>query len=87
MDENIPLMTVQGLREAGHDVLDLRMTPEKGIADNVLWEKLQKEGRMLVTTDKGFVQHRSEPHHGILIVRLRQPNRNKIHKRVMKAMT
>jgi len=31
-------------------------------------------------------QHREELHHGILIVRLKQPNRHKIHERVMQAM-
>ncbi|MEA1907380.1 MAG: hypothetical protein U9N12_10630, partial [Euryarchaeota archaeon] len=31
-------------------------------------------------------QHRYELHHGILIVRLKQPNRHKIHERVTQAM-
>jgi hypothetical protein len=37
------------------------------------------ESRVLITTDKGFTEHRSEPHHGVLVVRLRQPNRQRIH--------
>lgn len=86
VDENKPLMTVQSLREKGHDVLDIRGTPREGMADDTLWEVVQEEGRLLITTDKGFAQHRDEPHHGILIVRLRQPNRRKIHRRVMQAM-
>ena len=44
------------------------------------------ERRLLITTDKGFAQHRQEAHHGILIVRLRQPNEAKIHARVMGAV-
>jgi hypothetical protein len=40
----------------------------------------------LITTDKGFAQHREEGHHGLLIVRLRQPNRNRIHQRVLQAL-
>jgi len=83
VDENIPLMTVQALREMGHDVLDIRGTPNEGMTNEALWEMVQREGRILITTDKGFTQHRDEPHHGILIVRLRQPNRWKIHQRVM----
>jgi predicted nuclease of predicted toxin-antitoxin system len=51
-----------------------------------LWKIAQREERLLITTDKGFVQHREELHHGILIIRLRQPNRHKIHQRVMQAM-
>ncbi len=42
------------------------------------------ERRLLITTDKGFAQHRGKSHPGILIVRLRQPNETKIHERVMR---
>lgn len=41
---------------------------------------------MLLTTDKGFAEHRSEAHHGVLIIRLRQPNEQKIHGRAMKGI-
>ena len=60
--------------------------PDQGMDDDVLWARLMNEGRLLITTDKGFTQHRDEPHFGILIVRLRQPNEVKIHDRVMRAM-
>jgi predicted nuclease of predicted toxin-antitoxin system len=86
VDENIPLMTVRVLREMGHDVRDIRGTADEGMTDDALWETVQREGRLLITTDKGFTQHRYELHHGILIVRLKQPNRHKIHQRVMQAM-
>ena len=87
VDENVPFMTVRALREMGHDVIDIRGTTEEGSTDEVLWQMVQKQGRLLITTDKGFTQHREESHHGILIVRLRQPNRYKIHQRVMQAMS
>lgn len=86
VDENIPLGTVEELRKLGHDVLDIRGTAEQGIADDVLWALIQQGRRMLITTDKGFVQYRDEQHAGILVVRLRQPNALKIHERVMQAM-
>jgi predicted nuclease of predicted toxin-antitoxin system len=86
VDENIPSRTVEELRRLGHDVLDIRGTADQGMEDDVLWTRLMNEGRLLITTDKGFAQHRQEPHHGILIVRLRQPNEAKIHDRVMRAM-
>ncbi|MCK5014979.1 MAG: DUF5615 family PIN-like protein, partial [Candidatus Omnitrophica bacterium] len=70
----------------GHDVRDIRGTAQMGMTDDALWEIAQQEGRLLITTDKGFTQHREELHHGILIVRLKQPNRHKIHERVMQAM-
>lgn len=86
VDENIPLMTVEALRKIGHMVMDIRGSPDEGMPDDSVWEIVQREKMLLITTDKGFVQHRSEQHHGILIVRLRRPNRHKIHQRVIKAI-
>jgi predicted nuclease of predicted toxin-antitoxin system len=87
VDENIPLMTVRTLREMGHIVTDIRNTPDKGMTDDTIWAMVQREKQLLITTDKGFAQYRDEQHHGILIVRLRKPNRHKIHQRVMKTIT
>jgi predicted nuclease of predicted toxin-antitoxin system len=86
VDENIPRTTVAWLRELGHDVLDIRGSALQGSADSGLWKLALSDQRMLVTTDKGFTNRRSSPHHGILIVRLRQPNRRKIHESVMVAL-
>src|SRR5574340_1183759 len=83
VDENIPRMTVEALRATGHDVKDIRGTSDQGITDAGLWELALAQSRVLITTDKGFTEYRSAPHHGILIVRLRQPNRQKIHHAVM----
>jgi len=74
VDENIPNMTVEALRNLGHDVRDTRGTPEQGEDDDSLWKTVLAEERLLITTDKGFVRHRGDPHHGLLVARLRQPN-------------
>ena len=87
VDENIPLMTISALRGMGHDVHDVRGTPDQGIDDSTLWQMAQEEGRLLITTDKGFARRRHESHYGIVVVRLRQPNRHRIHQRVMDAMS
>lgn len=86
VDENIPLMTVNELRSLGHNVMDIRGTGLEGIDDEELWKIVLKEKRLLITTDKGFVQNRYEKHFGILIIRLKQPNRMKIHGKVMKGI-
>ena len=52
----------------------------------MLWQRVLSEQRLLVTTDKGFVQHRKELHHGLLVIRLRQPNEGRIHTRVIEAV-
>jgi predicted nuclease of predicted toxin-antitoxin system len=87
VDENIPQMTVAALGSMGHDVLDIRGAEREGISDDVIWELAQREGRLLITTDKAFAQYRNESHYGVLIVRLRQPNRSKIHTRVLQAIS
>lgn len=69
----------------GHDVLDIRGTERQGMFDDELWQLGQTEQRALVTTDKGFSTHRDEQHYGLLIVRLRQPNEQRIHARVIAA--
>jgi uncharacterized protein with PIN domain len=79
-------MTVRTLRLMGHDIRDIRGTPDEGMQDAALWTMAQQEARLLITTDKGFTQYRMARHHGILIIRLRRPNRQKIHTRIMQAM-
>ncbi|MFH1269006.1 MAG: DUF5615 family PIN-like protein [Planctomycetota bacterium] len=86
VDENIPRMTVDALANLGHDVRDVRGTADEGGSDQDLWELARHEQRLLITTDKGFFSHRDCEHAGILIVRLRQPNRQRIHDRVLQAL-
>lgn len=86
VDENIPRMTVDRLREIGYDVRDIRGTADQGLLDTRLWDIAVRETRLLITTDKGFTEYRTSAHNGILIVRLRQPDRLKIHQSVMRAM-
>jgi predicted nuclease of predicted toxin-antitoxin system len=58
----------------------------QGILDDQLWRLAQAEQRLLITTDKGFSEHRDDIHFGILIIRLRQPNEHQIHSRIMSAL-
>jgi predicted nuclease of predicted toxin-antitoxin system len=85
VDENIPNVTVRELRSLRHDVLNILGTERQGMFDDELWPFAQTEQRMLITTDKGFSEHRDEKHHGIPVVRLRQPNEQRIHARIMAA--
>ncbi len=57
MDENIPARTVLSLRAMGHEVSDVRGTPDEAANDDDLWRLVQQERALLVTTDKGFVRH------------------------------
>jgi predicted nuclease of predicted toxin-antitoxin system len=86
VDENIPRKTVDELRNAGHDVRDLRQTLQQGSEDSELWAAAMADRRLLISTDRGFTEYRKVDHHGILIVRLRQPNRERIHQAVLLAL-
>jgi predicted nuclease of predicted toxin-antitoxin system len=86
VDESIPNLTIHALRAMGHDILDIRGTERQGMHDDDLWLLAQAEKRLFVTTDKGFSEHRDEPHGGILVVRLRQPNEQRIHTRILAAI-
>ena len=86
VDENIPRLTVTYLQAKGWDVSDVRGTDAQASVDTQLWHRAVTEKRLLITTDKGFVEYRNQDHFGILIVRLRQPNRQKIHDRVVFGM-
>jgi len=70
VDENIPLMSVHELRQMGHDVLDIRGTPDEGTADELLLKRAYEEGRLLITTDRDFASFRDREHNGILIIAL-----------------
>ena len=59
VDENIPNVTVETLRELGHDVLDFRGTDDEVVDDLGLCPLVQRQGRLLIRTDKGF--HRDPP--------------------------
>jgi predicted nuclease of predicted toxin-antitoxin system len=80
-------MTVDWLRTLDHDVLDIRGTNEQGMEDPGVWGAALAGNRILITTDRGFSQYRGPGHPGMLIVRLRQPNRLKIHKAIMLALS
>ncbi|MFC2146116.1 DUF5615 family PIN-like protein [Acidobacteriota bacterium] len=87
VDENIPLETIEALKDMGHDVLDIRGTDKEGIPDEEIWEIVLKEKRLLISTDKGFSQYRDEPHYGVLMICLKKPNRERIHRRIMGALS
>lgn len=52
-NENFPLLVVEAIRAAGHDVLWAR-TDMAGAADDVILQRAQAEERLVVTFDKDF---------------------------------
>ncbi|HWB10086.1 MAG TPA: DUF5615 family PIN-like protein [Pirellulales bacterium] len=52
-NENFPRVAVETLRSAGHDVIWAR-TDMPGAADDVILQRSEVEGRLVVTFDKDF---------------------------------
>ena len=52
-DENIPLASVRGLRELGHDVISIA-EQSPGISDEEVLHRAHAENRVLVTFDRDF---------------------------------
>jgi predicted nuclease of predicted toxin-antitoxin system len=46
-------------------VLDIRGTEHEGLSDEEIWEIVQDEERILITTDVGFINKQQEKHNGI----------------------
>ena len=78
LDENLPHRAAILLRKFGHEVHTLHEQGLLGHADEEVWEAAQSESRFLVTQDLDFSDSRKftpGSHHGLLLMRLRDPNR------------
>lgn len=87
LDENIPLQLVAILQKLGHDADSVREESLGGGTDEQIWQATQREGRFLVTQDLDFSDvRRFSPgtHFGVLLIRLRTPERRVLVDRVEK---
>jgi predicted nuclease of predicted toxin-antitoxin system len=86
LDENMPVSLVAALRRLGHDIHTVRVEQLTGQRDDRIWEAAQREERFLITQDLDFSDvRRFAPgtHHGILLVRLRRPGRQRLFLRTL----
>ena len=72
VDEDLPAEIAALLRDARHDAMTVHEQSLSGTTDGDLWPIVQREGRCLVTADKGFADARQHPpgtHAGIVLLR------------------
>ena len=84
LDENLPQLATL-LEDFGHEIHTLHEEKLSGHSDKEVWEAAQKESRFLITQDLDFSDSRKfapGSHHGILLVRLRSPNRRALLERI-----
>ncbi len=85
LDENLPLRLTHILCQQGHET---DTVPQEGLAgedDAHVWQAAQTTGRFFITQDLDFSDVRRfvpGAHHGLLLVRLRDPGRNALVRRV-----
>ena len=80
-DENLPLQIAVELLARLHDVETVQQEGLSGHADRDIWERTQREGRVLITQDLDFSDARKflpGTHHGIVLIRLRSPSRRNL---------
>ena len=72
VDEDLPRVAVEMLRDRGYEVLSVVEQGMAGLKDPDLWQAVQAEQRFLVTADKGFADirfHAPGTHAGVLLLR------------------
>lgn len=85
LDENIPVSASDILAALGHDT---DTAPDEGLQgriDSDVWSAVQDAGAFLITQDLDFSdirQFRPGTHHGILVLRLREPGRQALTERI-----
>lgn len=75
IDENLPDEIAELLKGRGFDAVTVADQAWSGLADNLLWNRIQQEGRWIVTADKEFGDVRRYPpgaHAGVLLLRSRE---------------
>ena len=85
LDENFPRSATEVIREAGHDPLFLEEYCELGASDEVVFDVAQSQQAIILTSDRDFyhtVPLLHPMHCGIVVISLRQPNRQAILERL-----
>jgi predicted nuclease of predicted toxin-antitoxin system len=85
LDENLPFRLVEILTHLGHQVDTVPQESLSGLDDFRIWQETQKAKRFLITQDLDFSDIRQfvpGTHHGLLLVRLRDPGRQALAQRV-----
>jgi predicted nuclease of predicted toxin-antitoxin system len=73
LDEDMPRSLAKYLRQAGHDVTDVRDVGLRGHSDAEVFAYAQAERAILITADKGFanvLKHPPGSHAGIVVSRV-----------------
>jgi predicted nuclease of predicted toxin-antitoxin system len=68
LDEGIPKPLAVWLRDRGHDVVAVGASEHRSQPDSVLWQVAGREGRVVITRDRGFLCPGLRPSPGGIVV-------------------
>ena len=78
VDEDLPRQIADLAIAHGYDVSTVLAQGWQGASDEVLWPRVQKERRWLITADKGLANLREHPpgtHSGVILLRAYEESR------------
>jgi predicted nuclease of predicted toxin-antitoxin system len=78
VDEDLPSLIADLFNARGHQAMTVLQQGWQGSADDVLWTRVQAEGRWFITADKGFGDLRKHPpgsHAGVILLRSSEQSR------------
>lgn len=89
LDENFPKSAQPLLEQAGCEVIDIRGTTSQGADDERLFAIAQEASATILTTDRDFyhtIPLQQKTHYGVIVIALKQPNRQAILDRLRWAL-
>lgn len=78
IDEDLPRQMRNLIAERGYEAATVTEQGWQGASDEVLWSRVQAEGRWLITGDRGFADLRQYPpgsHAGVILLRAQEESR------------
>jgi len=72
LDENVSLALACALQQAGHEVIAIAETAERGMTDDEVWELAKAQRAILITRDHGFtnpVRFRAQEVEAVIYIR------------------
>jgi predicted nuclease of predicted toxin-antitoxin system len=79
VDEDLPRDIAELLGARGYDAATVYGQGWHGSPDDILWNRIQGEGRLLITADKGFADLRRHPpgtHACVILLRCEEESRS-----------
>ena len=85
LDENIPKEAQTLIVERGFSFVDIRGTEYEGANDTILFRLAQEHHAVFITTDRDYyhtIPLLAKEHCGLVVIALRQPNKQRILERL-----